>query len=167
MGSGKSTIGKLLAEKMKMNFIDLDEYIEKKTGMTITDTFKIQGEKKFRLIEHNSLKELIEKTNVVISLGGGTPCFHNNMELVNKNGISVYLSTNADILAERLLKVRNSRPLVRDLNEKDISSFIETNLKKRLPFYEKANYTLQSGNKSAEELAEEIENIIRKKKWSN
>src|SRR5688500_7926474 len=91
MGSGKSTVGKKLAQKMTLDFIDLDAYIEKQRQKTISYFFENFGEEKFREIERDALAELLEKDNVVISTGGGTPCFFDNMEKIKKNGISVYI----------------------------------------------------------------------------
>ena len=92
MGSGKSTVGKLLAEQMSLDFIDFDSFIEQEQGKTITEMFDSGGEDKFRELEHEYLKKLLLKKNVVISLGGGTPCFHNNIELIN-NSRRILLTT--------------------------------------------------------------------------
>src|ERR1051325_4222519 len=99
MGSGKSTIGKLLASKLHLNFTDFDDYIETWEKKTVADIFENEGEDKFRQLEHIYLKEIILKDNTVISLGGGTPCFNNNIEIINKNGISVFIEMDAAALA--------------------------------------------------------------------
>ena len=104
MGSGKSTIGRLLARQMKLDFIDFDKYIEDETKKTISEIFEAYGESKFREMEHEFLKKLLEKDNVVIYLGGGTPCFHNNIDIINKSGTSVFLDVDVDTLVERLSK---------------------------------------------------------------
>ncbi|MEK6616439.1 MAG: shikimate kinase, partial [Bacteroidota bacterium] len=130
MGSGKSTVGKRLAEKLSrkeetnFDFIDFDKHIEKGTGKTITEIFASDGEEKFRMLEYEYLKKLLNKENSVISLGGGTPCFHNTIQLINKNGISVYLEMSLNALVARLSKAKNKRPLIRDLNEVDLKYFI-------------------------------------------
>jgi len=162
MGSGKSTVGKRLAEKINFDFIDFDKHIEKETGKTITEIFDADGEEKFRLLEHEYLKKLLNKENVVISLGGGTPYFHNNIQLINKNGISIYLEMSLDVLVKRLSKARKKRPLIRDLNEVDLKYFIEANLEKRKPIYQKANHIIQSDHLFADDLAEEIIKLIRR-----
>jgi shikimate kinase len=162
MGSGKSTTGKLLAEKLKKDFIDLDIHIEETTGKTIKEIFDTEGEESFRFIEHEFLKKLMSKNNVVISLGGGTPCFYNTMELINQNGTSVYIEMGVDTLVKRLSKVQNKRPLIRGINEVDLKYFINTNIEDRLPFYGKADYIIQAEKKTADELAEIIEKLLKK-----
>jgi shikimate kinase len=160
MGSGKSTVGKLLAEKLKMNFIDFDEYVEKEVGKSIIEIFETDGEKKFRMLEEHCLKKILDKDNIVISLGGGTPCYHNNIELINKNGISVYIKMSVDELVKRLLKVRNNRPLIRDLSKQELSLFVKTHLEKRSPIYQKAHHIVSAEKLNAEQVAEIIEKRI-------
>ena len=170
MGSGKSTVGKRLVEKLSrrdetnFDFIDFDKLIEKETGKTITEIFDSDGEEKFRLLEHEYLKKLLNKENAVISLGGGTPCFHNNIQVINNNGISVYLEMSSDSLINRLSKAKNKRPLIRDLNEVDLKSFIEANLEKRKPVYQKANHIIQSDQLSTDVIIEKIMKVIKKEK---
>jgi len=164
MGSGKTTIGKLLAEKLRMDFIDFDKHIEQEAGKKISEIFDTAGENKFRYLEHEYLKKLLNKDNVVISLGGGTPCFYNNIELINKHGISVYIQMSVDVLVKRLSNEKKNRPLIRDLNEVDLRYFIETNLEIRLPEYQKANHTIQAENKPADVLIKDITKLIKKEK---
>jgi len=149
---------------MKLDFIDFDKHIEKETGKTITEIFDTSGEKKFRYLEHEHLKTLLHEDNVVISLGGGTPCFHNNMELINNSGTSVYLNMDVDSLVNRLSKAKNKRPLIRDLNDTELRYFIETNLEKRQSTYQRANYTIQGKNSSPEEITDVIIKITGKEK---
>lgn len=156
MGSGKSTIGKRLAEKLKMSFIDFDSYIEKETGRSIAEIFENDREEQFRQLEHDYLKKIIDMDNIVVSLGGGTPCYHNNIELINKNGISVFLLVSAEKLVQRLMKVKNKRPLIRNLNEKELRPFIEANLEERIPIYQKAHHIISTENLSAEQVTEQI-----------
>ena len=162
MGSGKSTVGRLLAAKLQLEFIDFDEHIELSTEKTITEIFDQEGEEKFRALEHECLKRLLTKNNVVIALGGGTPCFHNNMELINKKGTSVYIDMNVADLVKRLAKARNKRPLIRDLNEVDLKYFVEANLEKRLPVYKQAHHTIHAGNLPTEKLAEIIWESVKR-----
>lgn len=164
MGSGKSTVGKRLAEKLNVDFIDFDKHIEKETGKIITEIFDKDGEEKFRLLEHEYLKKLLNKENVIISLGGGTPCFHNNIHLINNNGISVYLEMSSDALVKRLLKAKNKRPLIRGLNEVDLRYFVEANLEKRKPVYQKANYLVPCDQLSADDISEKIITLIEREK---
>ena len=160
MGSGKSTAGKLLADKLNLSFVDFDKYIEKQTGKTIAEIFDQGGEEKFRMLEHEHLQQLIPKEKVVISLGGGTPCFYNHMELINKNGISIYLDVETDDLVTRLSRARNKRPLIQGLNEVDLRFFVEANLEKRMTYYQQANIIIKSGKKKVEEITEEMVNAL-------
>ncbi|MFH1005316.1 MAG: shikimate kinase [Bacteroidota bacterium] len=156
MGSGKSSVGRRLSEKLKMDFIDFDDHIEKEYGKTITEIFDTEGEEKFRELEHQHLKTFLKKNNIIVSLGGGTPCYHNNIELINENSISVYIEMSVDALVKRLAKAKNKRPLIRDMNEFDLKFFIESNLKKRIPIYRKAHISINAENLSEEQLAEII-----------
>ncbi len=156
MGSGKSAVGKKLAEKLKLDFIDFDDYIEKKSGKTISDIFESKGEEKFRSMEQKHLGEIIKKKNAVIALGGGTPCFNNNIELINKNGISLYIEMSADALVKRLIKARKKRPLIQGMNEVDLKIFVEANMEKRLPYYKQAKHTIKVEEQNIEKIAEEI-----------
>lgn len=160
MGSGKSTVGKLLAELMKLDFIDFDRYLEKEEGKSIENIFDMAGEDKFRDLEHEYLKKLLPIKNVIVSLGGGTPCFHNNMELINNSGTSVYLEMDADTLVKRLSKAKNKRPLIRGLNETELKYFIGTNLEKRQAVYKQAHVIINSSQESPEELVEKIKQKI-------
>lgn len=160
MGSGKSTIGKKLAKKLKLSLIDFDGYIEKETGRTIGDIFEKEGEERFRLLEHDYLKAILYKDNTVISLGGGTPCFHNNIDLINENGTSIYIETNVDALVKRLSKAKHKRPLIKGMNEVDLRFFIEANLEKRNPVYRKAHYTVKVETQSIDEVADQIIQLI-------
>lgn len=154
MGSGKSSVGKKLAAKLGMDFIDLDDHIEEAYGKTIPAIFEEEGEDRFRELEHLYLKNLVPKDNLVISLGGGTPCFYNNIELINNNGISVYLKMSVDALAHRLINAKKKRPLIQDMSEVDLKFFIENNLSKREPFYLQAHYKVKAKDMDVEELAQ-------------
>ena len=156
MGSGKSTVGKRLAEKLQFDFIDFDKHIENETGKTIAGIFDTEGEDQFRTLEHEHLEKLMVKKNTVISLGGGTPCFHNNIDLINKNGSSVYIEVGIDSLVKRLLKAKNKRPLIRGMNEMDLKYFIEANLEKRKPIYKQAQHSVIVENQSIEGVVDEI-----------
>lgn len=164
MGSGKSTVGKKLAEKFNLGFIDFDDYIEKASGKTISDIFETQGEEKFRTLEMKYLAEILKMDNALISLGGGTPCFNNNIDIINKNGISVYIEMSADALAKRLIKARKKRPLIQGMNEVDLKYFIEANLEKRREVYHQAKHIVHSGNNTADELTEKIMKLLRNEK---
>jgi shikimate kinase len=158
MSSGKSTIGKHLADKLFLPFIDLDIYIEKKEKKSVSDIFKNKGEIYFRLIEHKYLKEiLISDQKVVLSLGGGTPCYADNMNLINTaNAISFYLQTSIKVLVDRLTKEKDDRPLIASLEDNKISEFVAKHLFERRVFYEKANFIIKTEGKSKSEIIKEL-----------
>lgn len=160
MGSGKTTVGGMLAEQMKLEFVDFDRYVEKESGKTIAEIFDTLGEVKFREMEHECLKKLLPKSDVVISLGGGTPCFHNNIELINKNGISIFLDEDVRSLTKRLAPAKDNRPLIGNLNEKELELFIETNLAKRLPIYNQAHISVNTRDQTADSVVKEVRKKI-------
>lgn len=155
MGSGKSFSGQQLAEKFNMSFVDLDEYIEKKEGQSIQSIFKNKGEDYFRKVEQASLHEMGTREMTIISTGGGTPCFFDNMDWMNEDGITVFLETHVQVLTNRLLEGMEHRPLLKDFSKEELASFIEHKLEERNPFYHQAQvFYLQKeeGQKVAEEL---------------
>lgn len=156
MGSGKSTIGRMVADQMKLDFIDFDTYIEGLEKKTVAEIFDSNGENKFRELEHEHLKKLLNEDNCVISLGGGTPCFHNNLALIRENGTSVYLEMDVATLVNRLYQARNKRPLIRGLNKMELKYFIEANLEKRKPIYQQAHFSVSGTGRNKEEIVEEI-----------
>jgi shikimate kinase len=152
MGSGKTTTGKKLASKLNFEFIDLDTFIETEYKKTIPDIFKQEGEEAFRSKENNALKKLLAKNNIVIACGGGTPCYYNNMELINNNGISVYLKLSIDSIVSRLLNAKDKRPLIDGKSENELKSFVMRQLEKRERVYNKAKYTVKAKDLDIEEL---------------
>lgn len=144
MGSGKSTAGKKLAHKLKYDFIDLDDFIENQFDSSIADIFKNKGEHFFRLAEQAALKKCLQQNNIVLSLGGGTPCFYDNIELVNKYSTSIYLKMNSKALASRLEGEQAKRPLISGFNKEELICFIDKNLIKREPFYSQAKHTIEA-----------------------
>jgi shikimate kinase len=161
MGSGKSSIGKELAYKLGLFFIDLDSLIEEKTSNTVAEIFSKQGEEKFRKIEHQCLKETFKADNVVIATGGGAPCFHNNMQLINEHGISVYIKLNAGMLASRLMSDNGKRPLLKDhTTPEDFRKHISQLLETREPYYEKATFIIEGKNISAKKIIEKLSGSI-------
>ncbi|WP_442266466.1 shikimate kinase [Tenacibaculum sp. ZS6-P6] len=166
MGSGKSTIGKLLSEEKKLPFIDLDHYIEGKLNKTIPEIFDVEGEIFFRLKEHECLKELLERENdFILSLGGGTPCYAGNMDVINKkeNVISIYLRTSINTIVERLKKEKESRPLIAKLNDGELHEFIAKHLFERSFFYEQASHKINTNNKNIDDILLEIKSILKKR----
>lgn len=155
MGSGKSYWGRRWAEQMGFDFIDLDEVIEARLGKTVSDIFEQEGEEHFRQTESDELRLLSGRENIIISCGGGTPCFHENMDWMNASGITVYLSSTPKILFDNIMQDSVRRPLVKDVNDAEILYFVEKKLKERAPFYEKATITLPAtalNDKSLEQI---------------
>ncbi|NDW17539.1 shikimate kinase [Dysgonomonas sp. 216] len=144
MGAGKTTIGRILAKRRGLDFIDLDLFIESRYQKTIGQIFEEYGEARFREIESSVLKEVADFENVVISTGGGTPCFHNNMEFMNKQGITIYLKASPVILAGRLAEAKEKRPLIKNKTMDELSNFISENLDVREPVYNKAHIIFET-----------------------
>ncbi len=163
MASGKSTIGKHLAESMQVPFVDLDMYIETQEKMTIKSIFKEKGEIYFRKIEHLYLKELLEDpTNTVLSLGGGAPCYAGNIDLISTSkALSIYLQASIATLSNRLLKEKNNRPLIADLHSDAVPEFVAKHLFERVSFYEKATYKIKIDEKEVKTIVSEIETLLQ------
>jgi shikimate kinase len=157
MGSGKTTAGKALAKKLSFSFYDLDDLIENQIGMSISDYFAHSGEEKFRMIEKECLHETFLFNQAVISTGGGTPCFFDNMEQINRNGLSFYLKANVNLLFNRLKEAKVTRPLISNLTEEQLVENLTVLLKKREIYYSKAKYSV----KAVEPLNEMLELIKR------
>ncbi len=146
MGSGKTHWGKRWAQARHYTFIDLDEAIENEEGKLIADIFEHKGEKYFRKIEAATLRSYAGLTDTIVACGGGTPCFHNNMEWMNDHGITIYLKTTAPEILERVLLEQDKRPLLKKMNPAELLFFIEQKLKERAPFYDAAKQILLSEN---------------------
>lgn len=139
-GSGKSTLGKRLAALLNCPFIDLDEVIEKQENTPIKDIFRHAGEGQFRMIEHYALANTLDRhPRMVLATGGGTPCFHDNMELINARGTSVFLDTPMDKIVSRI-HANKHRPLIVSDDIDELREEMTSTYTKRLPFYQKANY---------------------------
>ncbi len=152
-GSGKTTLGKQLAERLGYTFIDTDEEIVKKQGRSIPDIFTQDGEDKFRVMEKEILEEVSTGDNKVISTGGGLPCFHQNMFLIRNKGVAVYLRVSADELTRRLTSVENAhRPLVKGKSPAEVTDFLLEKLKEREPYYLLAQRVLQNDQLSVQDL---------------
>ena len=160
MASGKTTLGVELAQSLSIPFIDIDEYIESREGKTISQIFAEEGESYFRELEHDCLEEIASTMNAVVSTGGGLPCFNNNMELINKAGISVYLEASVDVLVDRLLIMGESRPLVRGKSRDELFNFVSKHLKSRLKWYEMASYKCDVNDFDAYRLVKEIKQLL-------
>ena len=142
MGSGKTTVGKALSKATGMMFYDLDWYIESRMRKTVSQIFAERGEEGFRQIEYNMLHEVAEFENVIISCGGGTPCFFDNMDYLNEQGDVVYLKATPETLYKHLLMAKVERPLLKGKTPEQLIDYITEHLKERAPFYEKARHTL-------------------------
>jgi shikimate kinase len=160
MGCGKTTLGKRLAQKMSCDFIDLDHQLEQETGMSVADYFSSNGEEAFRLLEKQTLNTLHFPTNCIISTGGGTPCYHDNMEFMNRNGITIYLNMPPAALAKRLEHGKYKRPLIAHLDESELVNFIEAKLKERAPFYKRSFLTVNGINITPERVKNELFQIF-------
>ena len=142
MGAGKTTIGKALAKELGIMFYDLDWYIESRMRRTVAQIFSDEGEEGFREIERNMLHEVAEFEDVVISCGGGTPCFYDNMDYMNAQGDTIYLQASPDVLTGHLRMGKVVRPLIAGKSDEELRQYIIESLKQREPYYTKAHHTL-------------------------
>lgn len=156
MGCGKSTIGKALSSRLKKKFIDLDDAIEIRQEASISQLFEEKGEVEFRNIESEALQLALSLNSVIISLGGGTPCFNANMDKIIKSSTSIYLRLSPKDLSERLFNEREHRPLIRQYrSKKDLVNFISKKLKDREEYYLKASHAIK-GDQTVDEIVEGI-----------
>lgn len=157
MGSGKSHIAKLLREKTGFELIDLDKEISIRNKMTIAEIFTKKGEIFFRKEERAVLEEILaSKQSCILSLGGGTPAYYNNMEVINGRSISFYLRAKVPTLVSRITKQKAKRPIVANISDDDLPEFIAKHLFERNPFYNAAQYIIDTDGKMPDEICEEI-----------
>jgi shikimate kinase len=159
MGSGKSTIGQKLSEILKFECIDLDDYIQKMEQLTISQIFERRGEIYFRKIEHTYLKELLGRNNIILSLGGGTPCYGSNMDAIlnTEDAHSIYLKSSIPNLVNRLRSEKSQRPLISHLQtDEELTEFIGKHLFERSFYYSQSHQTLLTDGKTIEAITEEI-----------
>lgn len=142
MGVGKTTVGKALAQELNLTFYDLDWYIEERYRRTVPQLFAERGEAGFREIEKRVLHEVAEFEDVVISSGGGTPCFFDNMDYMNGQARTVYLKASSDVLFRHLKMGKTERPLLKNKTDEELKQYIQDSLAAREPFYRKAQYML-------------------------
>lgn len=140
MGAGKTTLGRDLSDFLGLSFIDLDVFIEERFHKTIRQIFAERGEEAFRELERRMLHEVAEFEDIVVSTGGGTPCFFDNMSFMNSCGQTVYLRVSIDELAARLEMARQTRPVLQNRTGEALKAFIRESLESRLPFYEQARF---------------------------
>lgn len=157
MGSGKSYWGRKLSEKLRLPFFDLDEQIESHEGKSISQIFAEKGEEYFRLLEKDTMHIISEShDSFIMATGGGTPCYFNNIEFMNKAGTVVWINTPVDLLFERLLKEKNKRPLIKNLNDDQLRGFIIKKFSDRKIYYEQADMVIDEDEKSLEKIVEKL-----------
>lgn len=156
-GSGKSTLGKELSKILKYRYVDLDELIEQKEGRSIPEIFGRSGQDYFRRKETEALEDIIHsKENLIVSTGGGAPCFNNNMELMNNAGKSIFIDVSADELFKRLKAGKQNRPLVQGLSDEALMSKLIQMNTERVPFYKMAHYHFKGDNLSSKEISDQL-----------
>ena len=146
MGAGKTTLGKAFARELSVPFVDLDWYIEERFHKSVSELFAEHGEDFFRTQERNMLHEVGEFENVVVSTGGGTPCFFDNMDYMNRQGQTVFLDVSPDILFRRLRAATQQRPILKGKTDDELRTFIRQALEARQPFYSQARYRFDGGH---------------------
>jgi len=156
MGSGKSTLGSSLARKIGYDFVDMDQLIEETAGMTVPGIFSEHGEEVFRKWEHDILLELCQRDRVVVSTGGGAPCYGDMISIMNEHGTTVYIKLSPAALKDRLLHSRTERPLIRGKSEPELLEFINGLLNKREVFYEQATHTVNGLHSDVDEMVERL-----------
>lgn len=157
MGSGKSHISKNLSQKINFKLIDLDQQISDEHQQTIPEIFEKKGEIYFRKEEKKILEELLNSDeNLILSLGGGTPVYYDNMNIINQKSKSIFLRASVNTLTNRVLLQKSTRPLIAKLEDSDIPEFIAKHLFERNPFYSQAHFTIDTDSKNAVEISDEI-----------
>ncbi len=162
MASGKSTVGRLLARQLGVEFIDLDDYIEQHQKKSIKNIFSEKGEIFFRKLEHQMLAKVLEKEkSVILSTGGGTPCYGTNMAtILNQSDHSIYLNLSIPNLVERISKEKDNRPLVKNIADEELPEFIGKHLFERRPYYLQAKHILDCNDLDAEAVVARIKELL-------
>lgn len=162
MGSGKTTIGKALSKQLNVKFLDLDDYIVEAEKLSVHEIFKNKGEVYFRKKETEYLKEVLDRQeDVVLSVGGGTPCFGDNVRLINEaTPNSIYIKTDLNVLCDRLMKERDERPLLADIAPEEFQEFIAKHLFERSFFYNQAHHKISNQYKSVEDVVRQIQKLL-------
>ena len=157
MGSGKTHWGRLLAGRLQLPFYDLDTVIEEREHATITQIFAEKGEEAFRYTEKEVLEQLVNNTeNFILSCGGGTPCFFNNIGFMKQKGLVVWLNTQIDTLVSRLLKQKTTRPLIKTLTDQELKPYIVSKILSRRLYYEQAHVNVNEETLSVDTFAQII-----------
>jgi shikimate kinase len=162
MASGKTAVSKLLGTALEMPVIDLDDYIERKEGKTIPEIFETKGEIYFRMKEHQYLEEILEmQIEIILSLGGGTPCYANNMKLIHEYTTDTfYLQTSIKEIINRVKDEKSKRPLISTISTEDLPEFIGKHLFERNAFYQQATHSILTDHKTVEEIVVEIKQFL-------
>jgi shikimate kinase len=157
MGSGKTHWGGLLSQKLNIPFFDLDEEITKNAGKSVTEIFTTEGEEHFRQLEKETLHKITEgHATFVMACGGGSPCFFNNIDYMNQAGTTVWISTPSEVLFERLIKEKDKRPLIKELTDDQLKSFITKKYADRKLYYEQADIKMDEEPVQLEQLIQKI-----------
>lgn len=156
MGSGKTHWGRIWAAAYHMGFVDLDEVITISERKSVVDIFEDKGETYFRELEARKLRECASLQHTIISCGGGTPCFHDNLAWMKNQGVTVYLEAKPEEILRRLSRAQEQRPLIKKLNQAELLFFIEQKLQERESFYHQCDVTLQSADVTEAIFAEKI-----------
>lgn len=162
MGCGKTTVGKRLANKMGLQFLDLDHYLESKYGKSVSVQFEEVGEPAFRERERDAIREVsTSMDDVLISTGGGAPCFYDNMQVMKDKGVTIYLKMTAAALASRLKGARKSRPLLQGKSGEDLEAYIASTLEKREPYYEEARIVVSALSIDVDGLVNRVYHLVK------
>ncbi len=159
MGCGKTTVGKTIARKLDFEFVDTDSIIEELFKTNVNEYFRILGEQRFRETERKALDEIINHDNIVVSTGGGLPCYNNNIEVMNNHGLTIYLKMSVSSLHHRLLQSKKKRPLLENMNSAELKSFIEVKLAERETYYNQAKLILPGENFDYQNLLLKLDNL--------
>lgn len=159
MGSGKTSVGKKIARALGLQFLDLDHYIESSEQLSIAAIFDAKGEAEFRKLERKYLDQLLTTENVLFSLGGGTPCFSDTMDVLMDKGLCVYLEHSPKSLYNRLLSGKKGRPLLQGKTDEELLTYIEQHLSSRLPYYQRAHVTINGLSFSKEKIKDTVQTI--------
>ena len=162
MGSGKTTLGHAVSARTGVRFIDLDDYIESREGCSIREIFATRGEQAFRDIERQALAEVSGLSDTLVACGGGTPCFGDNMDIMNSRGLTVYLDAPHPSLLSRLKEGRAKRPLIASLTDDELDRFIREQLGRRLPYYTRAGLSFDSSRlETPEQVNESVDRFLK------
>ncbi len=161
MGSGKATYGKRLAEALDFDFEDTDSLIEELEGMEVTEIFKNKGEDYFRTIEAKTLTKISQKTNTIVATGGGMPCWKNNLEFMNQTGLTIYLKAGLGCVMKNLLKEKERRPMIANIDPTVLADYIHEKLEERKPCYKGAHASIVTNNMKFSSLLELVKGKLK------